>query len=247
VGVSKRTLARWVGRGLLESPVTTRHPSGRGRVGTWPAHVTGIARRIKELFDQGQTLDAIKTTLAREAVERWTGAANAVAVEVDGKSWSRNDVFLGFVFRLLSAFGFDGLWPELSKAWSADGLLAKVLKARAEGHPLLLVYDGRRVETIRATSLSQRFAAPKYPHQRQPALIIPLEFPLWETYAAFGEELPQVEFAWPVSQFDRLGRRVTYSSSAILSDGDEEMNAVSISPIKRSRRSSQKGKGKRRK
>src|SRR5690606_27834239 len=55
-----RTLVRWHKWGVIPPPTKVQHPSGRGRMSSWPAWVREHCRVIRQLKDEGRSLEEIR-------------------------------------------------------------------------------------------------------------------------------------------------------------------------------------------
>lgn len=153
---SDRTLIRWHKAGLIPPPEVSPGPGGRGRTGRWPNWVLQRCVRIRQLVEQGWTLEKIAETLGQDWEEeerRWkrqrrTYRMSEVGPELDYQASVRNlSEMVGEKLEpLLVGVGADarkafaGLDRTLFRKKTIDLAIGLV----RDGFNPLLVYDGKK-------------------------------------------------------------------------------------------------------
>jgi hypothetical protein len=192
-----KTLTRWYQQGIIPKPTVATHPSGRGKIASWPDWVLGRCVRIVELMKEGLSLEEANKTAAFGTYIRNRSRVNSQmrdfwdpkSEEMVKKVEQGSKVFATMVLQeiapaILDPRLIDRLLEETTK-WA---VFQEALEALHEGWNPILTFDGKDVHVRPDFELVFRLIAESA--ERKAALCVPLLPALTKTFALLKHELP---------------------------------------------------------
>jgi DNA-binding transcriptional MerR regulator len=156
-GTSAKTLSRYARRNLIPPMQIQRHPTGRGRVGFWPAWIVDRLNEIRLMLSQGKSLDEIRDELGcnweaeeqRRIRRRPDVRAAMQRLERDAAEDQVADIGTDTVYEFLRRLGIKrpGISKQLETALSNKELVNLVLQLLRQGSSPVVLFAG---ETIAA-------------------------------------------------------------------------------------------------
>jgi len=217
-GLSLKTITRRHQAGIISEPEIRTHPSGRGKLGYFPASEADRLLLIEELRAEGRSLqsavqkldddvDEIVAEIARP--EEVSAALTQARLMLPGADDLNKDDLLHRALQaeIRASVEEDDLRERLAEGFT-DQLMNRAFRMASDGISPVLLSDGSRVEVeadfIIPHRLSENLADVVY-------TLIPLYGILRRTFGRFGvgEELPEKPTTRPVPRVSvREGRTV---------------------------------------